>query len=161
MEEPVSHQCAAPRFPWNSHGSSRAEQGLDNWGQVVRQNGSQSQSSSELRGSQCEHWDGRGLRLCCLREAILAPLTKQWRSGQKSKLILSSKHKLSLSPLFLPSPLGYPFSSKAILIPAPKTQLWACQVRNFNRFFKVTEHQVLLLRELGAMSTWSPFSSFL
>lgn len=79
---------------------------------MVRQDGSQSQSSSELRGTQCEHWGGRGLLLCCLREAVLAPLTKQWRSGQKSKLILSSKHKLSLSSLFLPSPLGLSISFK-------------------------------------------------
>lgn len=101
------------QVPWNSPGSSRrGPVAQQNWAWAVTQDGSQAYFGSKLKGTQCECFGGWGLPLSWVGEAVLALLTKQWRSGQKSELILSSKHRLSLlffSPLY---PLGLSISFK-------------------------------------------------
>lgn len=127
----------------------------------MTQDGSQAYFGSKLKGTQCECFGGWGLPLSWVGEAVLALLTKQWRSGQKSELILSSKHRLSLlffSPLY---PLGLSISFKGNSYSPPRTPLPDCQVGNFNRFFKVTEPQGLLPRGHSALSTSVVSSSFL
>lgn len=70
------------------------EWGWENWSSMARQDGYQPQRGSELEGMK---WGGTGPI-----NKLLGPSNKQLKSGQKSELIPSSKHRLSLS---LPSPL--------------------------------------------------------
>lgn len=129
------------------------------WVPVVRQDWSQSQRVKPEGAQRDSCWgdavDAGGCSSPLSPRRGLDSINQAVRSGQKSEPILSSKHKLSL---FLLSPLQPPgiirFLQRQFFIRAPRTQLPAYQVENFNRFFKVTEPQAFLPRELGAVSTW-------